>query len=366
MQDLSIITNIIKEKYTQFWPSYGAVHEDDKEKWFQAFKEYCIWDVRDEAAIKENFHSKCAARFSDTMRNVRLKWEAKGTRPRWIGEDIFPKLIDHWNSDKFKEISEQAKKNRASEVGGCNYAAGSISVAEVARRMREELGRTPLLNELHMETHLKRNGEFIDERAKITQENFDKELALKLSEHPEIPEPPPGYPVDPSIGFQTWYKVSGGKKKNGRVYCAGGYSKNIKRRSRDFKMRYADGEGSSTPPILTAEMLETVRNLANTEAAQQVSARNLEIEEMKRKQLEMQEEMQRRERELREEMRREFQEELRRQAQEYQEAMRIANERSQRFDQFFASQNMGGGGFGGTSGYGGADEEEEEQDGGNN
>ncbi|XP_058725813.1 uncharacterized protein LOC131597118 [Vicia villosa] len=120
-----------------------------------------------------------------------------------------------------------------------------------------------------METHLKRNGEFIDERAKITQENFDKELALKLSEHPEIPEPPPGYPVDPSIGFQTWYKVSGGKKKNGRVYCAGGYSKNIKRRSRDFKMRYADGEGSSTPPILTAKMLDTVRNLANTEAAQQ-------------------------------------------------------------------------------------------------
>ncbi|XP_058742614.1 uncharacterized protein LOC131615136 [Vicia villosa] len=225
------------------------------------------------------------------------------------------------NSDKFKEIFEQAKKNRASEVGGCNYAAGSISVAEVARRMREELGRTPLLNELHMETHLKRNGEFIDERAKITQENFDKELAIKLSEHPEIPQPPPGYPVDPNISFQTWYKVSGGKKKNGRVYCTGGYSKNIKRRSRDFKMRYADGEGSSTPPILTAEMLETVRNLANTEAAQQVAARNLEIEEMKKKQLEIQEEMQRRERELREEMRREFQEEMRRQAQEYQEAM---------------------------------------------
>lgn len=98
-------------------------------------QEQCIWDVRDEIAIKENFNSKCGARFSDTMRNVRLKWEKKQQRPRWISQDIFEQLIAHWNSEKFKEISEKAKKNRASEVGGCNYAGGSISVAEVARRM---------------------------------------------------------------------------------------------------------------------------------------------------------------------------------------------------------------------------------------
>ena len=61
--------------------------------------------------------------------------------------------------------------------------------------------------------------------------------------------------------------------------------------------------------------------------------------------------MQRRETELREDMRR--------QTQEYPEAMQIANERVQRFDQFFASQNSGGG-FGGTSGYGGIVEEEEQ------
>lgn len=34
--------------------------------------------VKDNAEIKENFYSKCAARFSDTMRNVRLKWGKKG------------------------------------------------------------------------------------------------------------------------------------------------------------------------------------------------------------------------------------------------------------------------------------------------
>ncbi|XP_058775592.1 uncharacterized protein LOC131649860 [Vicia villosa] len=237
----------------------------------------------------------------------------KRTCPRWIGEKIFQELIAHWNSDKFKEISKKAKKNRPSKVGGCNYAAGSINVAEVARKIREELGRTPLLNELHMETHLKRNGEFVNEHAKITREEFDRELAIKLLEHPEIHEPPPGYAVDSSIGFRTLYDVSGEKKKNERVYGTRGYAKNIKRCNREFKMRFVDGEGTSTPPILTAEILETVRNLANTEAAQQVAERNKEIEEMKRKQLEMQEEMQRKETE--------FQKEMRRQIQGYQEAI---------------------------------------------
>ncbi|CAI8586182.1 unnamed protein product [Vicia faba] len=179
---------------------------------------------------------------------------------------------------------------------------------------------------------------------------YDRRLALWLSEHPGLSGPSSGYPTDPSVGFRTWYDVSGIKKKNGRVYGAGGYAKTIKQRDRSFRMRLADGEGTSTPPILTAEIFETMRNLENTEATHKVTARNAEIEEMKRKQIEMQEEMRRRETEL--------QKEMRRQTLEYQEAMRITNERAQRIDQFFASQNSGGG-YGGVSGYEGVVEEEE-------
>ncbi|CAI8612169.1 unnamed protein product [Vicia faba] len=109
-QEISIITGIIKEKYTKFWPSYGVVLEDDRKDWFNAFKE-----------------------------------------------------------------------------------------------------------------------------------EFNKQLSLQLSQHPKL-EPPPGYPVDPALGFRIWYDVSGGKKKNGRVYSAEGYAKIIKRRDRSFRMRLADGE----------------------------------------------------------------------------------------------------------------------------
>ncbi|KAI5434151.1 hypothetical protein KIW84_021129 [Lathyrus oleraceus] len=162
-------------------------------------------------------------------------------------------------------------RGRAFEVGGCNYASGCISVAKIARKMEE----------------------------------YDRIFALNILEHPELPPPPSKYPTNSCLGFQTWYDVARGKRKNGRVYDAGGYAKTIKQYDRSLRMRLVDGEGTSHPLIITADMLETVRNLAHTEAA----ARNAEIEEMRRRQAKMEEE-------------------LRRKTMEYEESMRVANERA--------------------------------------
>ncbi|CAK8540880.1 unnamed protein product [Lathyrus sativus] len=192
-----------------------------------------------------------------------------------------------------------------------------------------------MLNEIHLETHIKKNGEFVDKRSKKTQEEYDRRLALSLSEHPELPPPPQGYPVDPCLGFQTWYDAARRKRKNGRVYGAGGYAKTIKRRDRTFRMRLDDGEGSSRPPILTADMLETVRNLTQTEAAREAAARQAEMEEMRRRQAQMEEE-------------------LKRKTAEYEEAMQTANERALKFEQFMAMHM--------NQGVGGRNEEDEEDD----
>lgn len=108
-----------------------------------------------------------------------------------------------------------------------------------------------------------------------------------------LPPLPPGYHVDPSLGFRTWYDVTRWKRENGRLHGVGGYAKTIKRCDRSFKMRLAEEEGTSHPPILTADMLETMRNLTHTEAALESSTRNAEIEEMRRRQAEMEEELRR-------------------------------------------------------------------------
>jgi predicted outer membrane repeat protein len=72
---------------------------------------------------------------SDILRQVRKKFKKKGIVPQWICPNLFKELQAYWESPEFVEISNKAKKNRASEKGGCIYAGGSISVAEHGVRL---------------------------------------------------------------------------------------------------------------------------------------------------------------------------------------------------------------------------------------
>lgn len=95
----------------------------------------CTWNPRYYDMIRRNFHIRAAARLSDMLRNARVRYERKRTRPHWIGEPLMAQLVDYWASAEFKEKFEKAKKNRASEKGGCIHTGGCISNAEHARRL---------------------------------------------------------------------------------------------------------------------------------------------------------------------------------------------------------------------------------------
>lgn len=57
-------------------------------------------------------------------------------QPDYIADEDWNKMLEHWNSTKYKEISETAKKNRASSNSeGTQYHGGSISQGEHKRRM---------------------------------------------------------------------------------------------------------------------------------------------------------------------------------------------------------------------------------------
>lgn len=100
-------------------------------------------------------------------------------------------------------------------------------------------------------------------------------------------------------------------------------------------MRLDDAKGTSHPPILTDDMLETVRNLVQTKAARKTVIRNAEMEEMRRRQAKMKEE-------------------LMMKISEYEEAMCVANECAQIFEQFMASHM--------NQDFGGGDQEDEEDE----
>ncbi|KAK2395926.1 hypothetical protein QL285_057616 [Trifolium repens] len=141
------------------------VEEDDIPDVEEDWK--CTWDERDHDIIERNFHIRAAARMSDILRQVRKKFKKKGIVPQWICTKLFKDLQAYWESSEFVDVSNEAKKNIASEKGGCIYAGGSLSVADQhGRRLANKLGRKPFIDELHLETHTSSKGGFVDERSR--------------------------------------------------------------------------------------------------------------------------------------------------------------------------------------------------------
>ncbi|XP_058784097.1 uncharacterized protein LOC131658864 [Vicia villosa] len=120
------------------------------------------------------------------LRRVRKRWELHGIRPSWIGEEIFRELLKYSESDEFAAKSENAKKMRASEKGGCLNAVRSISIAEHVRRMTKELNRPPLMTELVARTRKKKTEAFVDNRTQKAMDDYQALLVQFLTVNPQV------------------------------------------------------------------------------------------------------------------------------------------------------------------------------------
>jgi len=98
---------------------------------FLIFQAKVQWKPEHELDIKKNFHTKASHRLSEMFRDARLA----GQRPDWIGEHVWTRLLEHWNSTQYRTKCATAQKNRASERGGSLHTGGSITIHGHAMRM---------------------------------------------------------------------------------------------------------------------------------------------------------------------------------------------------------------------------------------
>ncbi|XP_014503706.1 uncharacterized protein LOC106764020 isoform X2 [Vigna radiata var. radiata] len=213
------ITRSIKQHFLQPWPSWGAIPTEDKELFWQRFKQKVQWRAGHEAKIKKNFHSKASHRLSEMFRDARIARE----RPYWVTEHIWNSLLAHWNLPDYRNKCAIAQRNRASEKGGVLHTCGSITIHEHAIRMAAKLGRAVHIDEVFKQTHIRKDtGAYVDERSQRTIEDFYARLAQARSEMGSTP-PNDASQVnaddDDIIRRQCWVNVVGGKKK-GRLYGA--------------------------------------------------------------------------------------------------------------------------------------------------
>ncbi|XP_017408089.2 uncharacterized protein LOC108320991 isoform X2 [Vigna angularis] len=213
------ITRSIKQQFLQPWPSWGAIPIEDREHFWQIFKQKVKWRAEHEAEIKKNFHSKASHRLSEMFRDARIT----GERPYWVEEHIWNSLLAHWNLPDYRNKCAIAQRNRASEKGGVLYTGGSITTHEHAIRMAVELGRAVHVDEVFKQTHLRKDtGAYVDERSRRTIEDFYVRLSQvrsKMGSTPADAASQVNADDDDIIRRQCWVDVVGGKRK-GRLYGA--------------------------------------------------------------------------------------------------------------------------------------------------
>lgn len=94
-------------------------------------QEKVAWLPEHNFQIKNIFNTKGSMRLSDMLMQARKKRKC----PTWMGETVWNDLEKIWMDPSYKEISNRAKKNRASSKGGAVHTGGSISIAEHTIRM---------------------------------------------------------------------------------------------------------------------------------------------------------------------------------------------------------------------------------------
>ncbi|XP_019251454.1 PREDICTED: uncharacterized protein LOC109230399 [Nicotiana attenuata] len=78
--------------------------------WLQ-FMTKCVWQPQHENSVNENFEKRARKRIKDTHFVARKG----GSRPLWLHEDVWSQLLAKWNTEEWKQRSEQAKEKADGE-----------------------------------------------------------------------------------------------------------------------------------------------------------------------------------------------------------------------------------------------------------
>ncbi|KAG4980119.1 hypothetical protein JHK85_034077 [Glycine max] len=164
-------------------------------------------------------------------------------RPYWIEDCVWNDLLSHWNAPEYRSKCAQAKKNWASEKGGCMHTGGSISLQDHAIRLSEELGQSVHVDEVFQQTHLRKDtGQFVDDRSRRTHARLSQARSDAASSVGESQLTPLDLAEEQRLGSRCWVAVAG-PKHNGRLYATGDLAHTYKCGNDSF-MQHTHGSSS--------------------------------------------------------------------------------------------------------------------------
>ncbi|XP_024006596.1 uncharacterized protein LOC112083097 [Eutrema salsugineum] len=186
------ITKVFTNKFDGPFYSWSRVPRDRQERYFIEFAKTHTWDPLITGVVQEKFESICKSRMKDMVSTVRTS----RVQPNWIGDTLWEQMTAYWDTEKSKDKSSTTSAARLSERGGLGphvHFSGQKSYLQIQQEMEEELGRPVSLGEVFIRTHTKKDGSYVDGKAKRVAETYQKNLEAKLSAlNPESSDNPEG------------------------------------------------------------------------------------------------------------------------------------------------------------------------------
>ncbi|XP_073130755.1 uncharacterized protein [Henckelia pumila] len=110
-----------------------------------------------------------------------LSLRQRGNVPRTIDQAIWATYLAHWETEEWQKLSRTYGNNRRSEPAGpgtgpAKHIAGSRPYAVHAASLRQELNRDPNSYELHLKTHRRQNGTFVDSKSQQISEEVERRI----------------------------------------------------------------------------------------------------------------------------------------------------------------------------------------------
>ncbi|KAJ1404390.1 putative transposase, Ptta/En/Spm, plant, partial [Sesbania bispinosa] len=187
------IGTAIRQHFRGPYPSWSETPGDVKDYWFKLFAEVVSWHPSHTPQIKKAFQQRGAKRLSDMLRKARMK----AKKPSWMGNDAWTGLLTYWDQNPdFK-------------------------------KMLEKIGRNLDSDELFLETHRKKSGEWVDDRSRMTYTEYQSRMQDVQSQVDEV-SPSGPQQVDGATKLGLWVEVAGGKSR-GRCYGTADMSSHIQR-----------------------------------------------------------------------------------------------------------------------------------------
>nr|GEW46307.1 hypothetical protein [Tanacetum cinerariifolium] len=169
----STISSIWKSRFTGAWDNWTIVPTEDKEIWFNSFKEKYPWDAKINTKDRSLFNTLGSKSLRDYITRMRIKGRAH--KPPFMHQTVWDALWIIWESPEF--IAKSDRRRAARQSNKRLHVAGSVLIAEHKRRLQKELGRDPTAAELFFRTHIKKDMKtFIDSEAKETWTSQNHEM----------------------------------------------------------------------------------------------------------------------------------------------------------------------------------------------